>query len=171
MKSRALPGFFFARENPEARNAALQSLPAAEETPMPRTETAQATAISEINVTPLIDVMLCLLIIFMIAMPTLSQSVPLDLPQLTDPPPKDNPEPPMQLRILADGRVFLDQKPISAELLSAELAYQARRDPERVVAIDADQEAQYQVVVSVLADVRDQGITKIAMKNDAGWSR
>lgn len=135
---------------------------------MARTETAQATAISEINVTPLIDVMLCLLIIFMIAMPTLSQSVPLDLPQVPKDPVRTKPEPPMQLRILADGRLFLDQKQISAELLSAELAYQARRDPERVVAIDADQEAQYQVVVSVLADVRDQGITKIAMKNDAG---
>jgi biopolymer transport protein ExbD len=158
-------------QNPQVRAIALQSLPTAEDPPMPRTAPAPATAISEINVTPLVDVMLCLLIIFMIAMPTLSQSVPLDLPQTPEKPIKIDPEPPLQVRILADGRLFLDEKPISAELLSAELAYQARRDPERVVAIDADRDAQYDSVVSVLADVRDQGISKIAMKNDAGRVR
>lgn len=138
---------------------------------MTRTETAPAAAISEINVTPLIDVMLCLLIIFMIAMPTLSQSVPLDLPQPGPDELKASPESPMQVRVLVDGRLLLDQKAISAELLSAELAYQARRNPDRVVAIDADQETHYQLVVSVLADVRDQGITKIAMKNATGRMR
>ncbi len=137
---------------------------------MHRTPQAQATAISEINVTPLIDVMLCLLIIFMIAMPTLSQSVPLDLPQRTPEPQLVNPEPPMQIRILADGRLFLDQQPISADVLAAELAYQAKRDPERVVAINAHQDTQYDKVVAVLTDVRDQGMNRIAMKNETGWN-
>jgi biopolymer transport protein ExbD len=146
-------------------------MPTAEEIVMSHAAPAHANAISEINVTPLIDVMLCLLIIFMIAMPTLSQSVPLDLPQPRPEPPQGNPEPPMQVRILADGRLFLDRQPVSADVLAAELAFQAKRDPERVVAIDAHQDTQYEKVVAVLADVRNQGMTRIAMKNEAGWDR
>ncbi|MDZ4813242.1 MAG: biopolymer transporter ExbD [Pseudomonadota bacterium] len=129
------------------------------------TQNAQANAVSEINVTPLIDVMLCLLIIFMIAAPTLTQIVPLDLPQppLTPPPEPVKPEPPIQVRILADGRLLLDQRPISAPVLSVELAYQAARDKRRILAVDADQDARYEQVLEVLADARDQGITRIAM--------
>jgi biopolymer transport protein ExbD len=161
---------FLCAPHPGSGPAALESLPNAEEKPMHRTPQAHA-AISEINVTPLIDVMLCLLIIFMIAMPTLSQSVPLDLPQPGPEIKRIDPEPPMQVRILADGRLFLDQQPISADVLAAELAYQAKRDPQRVVAIDAHQDTQYDKVVAVLADVRNQGMTRIAMKSETGWVR
>jgi biopolymer transport protein ExbD len=120
-------------------------------------------AISEINVTPLIDVMLCLLIIFMIAMPMLNGRVPLDLPQKGDPPPITSPAPPMQLRILADGRLLLDQHPITAELLAAEMSYQVARDETRVLAIQADRDTEYERVVEVLASAKDQGVTRIAM--------
>lgn len=126
----------------------------------------QANAVSEINVTPLIDVMLCLLIIFMIAVPTLSQVVPLDLPQEGPPLPEPvKPEPPIQVHILADGRLLLDQRPISTQVLSAELAYQVARDKRRVLAIEAHPDARYEQVLGVLADARDQGITRIAMQD------
>jgi biopolymer transport protein ExbD len=171
MEKPGIARLFLCAPHPGFGTAALESLPNAEEKHMHRTPQAQATAISEINVTPLIDVMLCLLIIFMIAMPTLSQSVPLDLPQRGPKPEQVDPEPPMQVRILADGRLFLDQQPISADVLAAELAYQAKRDPQRVVAIDAHQDTHYDKVVAVLADVRNQGMTRIAMKNVAGGDR
>jgi biopolymer transport protein ExbD len=170
MEKPGIARLFLCAPHPGSGTAALESLPNAEEKPMHHAPHEQATAISEINVTPLIDVMLCLLIIFMIAMPTLSQSVPLDLPQRPEKSQPINPEPPMQVRIFADGRLFLDQQPISAEVLAAELAYQAKRDPERVVAIDAHQDTQYDKVVAVLADVRNQGMTRIAMKNESAWS-
>lgn len=130
------------------------------------TQNAQADAVSEINVTPLIDVMLCLLIIFMIAVPTMTHLVPLDLPQHVPPVPEAvKPEPPIQVRILADGRLLLDQKLISAHMLSAELAYQVGRDKRRILAVDAHQDARYEQVLQVLADARDQGITRIAMQD------
>ncbi len=127
-------------------------------------QNTQANAVSEINVTPLIDVMLCLLIIFMIAVPTMTHLVPLDLPQHIPPVPEAvKPEPPIQVHILADGRLLLDQKLISAQVLSAELAYQVARDKRRILAIDAHQDVRYEQVLEVLADARDQGITRIAM--------
>ena len=96
------------------------------------------SAISQINVTPLVDVMLCLLIIFMIAAPTLTRSLPFDLPQKGPIEDTRKPESPMQLRILADGRLLLDGKPIQDDVLAAELSYQAGRDDQRILSIDAD---------------------------------
>lgn len=129
---------------------------------MHRTERVADTAIASINVTPLIDVMLCLLIIFMIAMPTLTGSMPLDLPQ-DGPLTIDKPQDPIRIRILADGRLLLQGRPIAADVLSAELGYQIARDAERIVSIDADRDAQFQQVIDVLADARAQGATRIAM--------
>jgi biopolymer transport protein ExbD len=130
---------------------------------MPCARGQTQAAISEINVTPLIDVMLCLLIIFMLAMPMLNGRVLLDLPQNGDPPPTTSPAPPMQLRILADGRLLLDQHPITAELLAAEMSYQVARDEFRVLAIQVDRDTEYKRVVEVLASAKDQGVTRIAM--------
>lgn len=130
--------------------------------------TEEATAIADINVTPLVDVMLCLLIIFMIAMPTLTGSVPLDMPQVGPTPPVPiEPEPPMLVHIRADGRLFLQGRPIDADVLSAEMRYQLARDPDRVLSIDADRDAQYQQVLDVLAAARDQGVHRISMPGPA----
>lgn len=126
--------------------------------------TAQNQAISEINVTPLVDVMLCLLIIFMIAAPMLSKRLPLALPQPIYPPvTPTEPEPPLRLRILADGRLLLEDRPIQDHVLAAELAWQADRDPLRVLQIDTDRDAAYQRFVDVLASAREQGIEQIAL--------
>jgi biopolymer transport protein ExbD len=132
---------------------------------MPNTQaTAQTQAISEINVTPLVDVMLCLLIIFMIAAPMLSSRLPLALPQPTPPPvTRTEPEPPLRLRILADGHLLLEDQPIRDETLAAELAWQADRDPRRILQIDTDRQAVYQRFVDVLASAREQGISQIAL--------
>ena len=131
---------------------------------MPNQYANSQPVISEINVTPLVDVMLCLLIIFMIAASTLTSRLPLDLPQSTPPVEQlSKPEPPMQLRIMADGRLLLEDRPIADDVLAAELAFQAGRDAQRVLAINADRLAHYQRVVDVLASAQSQGISRIAM--------
>ncbi len=125
----------------------------------------QSTAISEINVTPLIDVMLCLLIIFMIAIPTMTGRVTLDLPP-SGPigPSRTNPEPPTEINVLADGRIMLDHRPASTELIAAEMAFQIARDKHHMVAIAAEQEAHYDQVLAVIASAKAQGVVRIAMK-------
>lgn len=123
---------------------------------------SNSQAISEINVTPLVDVMLCLLIIFMIAAPILSKRLPLNLPQPTPTIPPPPLEPPMLLRILSDGRLLLEDRPIQDQVLAAELAFQAHRDPARVLLIDPDRDAGYQRFVDVLAQAREQGVQRIA---------
>ncbi len=123
---------------------------------------SNSQAISEINVTPLVDVMLCLLIIFMIAAPILSKRLSLNLPQPTPTIPPPPLEPPMLLRILADGRLLLEDRPIQDQVLAAELAFQVHRDPARVLLIDPDRDAGYQRFVDVLAQAREHGVQRIA---------
>ena len=128
---------------------------------------ANTQAISEINVTPLVDVMLCLLIIFMIAAPVLSKRLPLDLPQPSPIIPRPPMEPPLLLRILSDGRLLLEDRPILDQVLAAELAFQLDRDPARVLLIDPDRDASYQRFVDVLAQAREQGVQRIAFAEQA----
>jgi len=123
-----------------------------------------ATALSQINVTPLVDVMLVLLIIFMISAPALTSRLPLDLPQVNPPEfHKKRPEPPMLLKLDADGALFLDGHRISEAVLAAELAFQSARDAERVLAIEVERDARYDRLIDTLASARDNGIKHIAM--------
>jgi biopolymer transport protein ExbD len=117
---------------------------------------------ASINITPLVDVMLVLLIIFMVAAPTLTKAVGFDLPQST--PPRVEPPQRIALAILADGSVTWNgaMQPFSA--LPALMAVEAQRDPRHppVLQIDASGDAAYGVVTRVLADAENAGIEHIA---------
>src|SRR5574338_306718 len=78
---------------------------------------------ADINVTPLVDVMLVLLIIFMITMPLLSHKIQIDLPQPTPPPPVAPPPPPepIRLSVQSNGQLFWNDEPISEDALRAQL--------------------------------------------------
>ena len=118
---------------------------------------------ADINITPLVDVLLVLLIIFMVAAPTLTNAVPLKLPQRTDGMP---PTPPQRihLAINADGAVTWNgiEQPRSA--LQSLMAVEAQRDPAHppVLEIDASGDADYGVVTRVLADANNAELTNIA---------
>ena len=119
---------------------------------------------ADINVTPLVDVMLVLLIIFMVTAPALSYPIQVDLPQRTSnppPPPKDPPEP-IRLRVDAGGTVTWNNSPIPMSVLQSSLEVEAERNPQPTLEIETDPEAQYETLAKVLARAKNSGMVKIA---------
>ena len=117
---------------------------------------------SEINVTPLVDVMLVLLIIFMITAPILAHKVQVDLPQpnpnVVTPP---NPLEPINLKIDQAGGFYWNGTPVDEPGLKAQLAVIAQQTDQPEIQIDADDAVAYQFVARVLADAKSYKLTKI----------
>lgn len=122
----------------------------------------QQGAIAEMNITPLVDVMLVMLVIFMIAAPVFTQAIPMDIPQRSDGPPPPKVEP-TQIRIDASGEVFMNGQPAPLSALGAMFSAEAVRAGQTlpVVEIDASGDADYQVVAKVLALSQNAGLEKI----------
>lgn len=135
---------------------------------MAYTAVQATTAKSEMNVVPLIDVLLVLLIIFMVTVPAVTGAITLDLPQ-AEPPKVQQVEPePMRLAVDRDGQTRLDGRPVDARDLHAALLaavnlaeVEDRLQPMLQVAIDPD--AHYQSMASALAVARDAGMVRIGM--------
>ena len=122
-------------------------------------------ALSEINVTPLVDVMLVLLIIFMVAAPMLTTGVEVDLPKAEAPRMDIDDEQPI-ISVQRDQRIFLFDQEMSLEDLRQRLATDERiRDVDEVF-VQADEEVPYGVVAQVLALVRQAGIGKMGLVTD-----
>ena len=122
-------------------------------------------AMADINVTPLVDVMLVLLIIFMVTMPIQSVPVDVDLPQKTDKPPENPKEPPepISLRIDGSGQVFWNNTPTPVSALQQMMRNEVERDPtnQPELRIDANPDAQYDVMAKVLAAAKNAQMQKI----------
>ena len=123
-------------------------------------------AISEMNITPLVDVMLVMLVIFMIAAPVFSQAIPLKLPQ-TPTSDQKQPPPPIELRIDAAGEVFLGGQPMPISALSSVFSAELERAGSKpvILNIDANGDADYQVIAKVLATAQNAGLGNIRFKN------
>lgn len=122
--------------------------------------------IAEINITPLIDVMLVLLVIFMIAAPILSRPIPLTLPQ---PAPPDRVLPrlaPLELRIDAAGQLFVGDQPMPMSALSSILSAERLRagDAPLILHIEANDQVEYQTVARVLATAKNAGLEHIRIR-------
>ncbi|MFA6164579.1 MAG: biopolymer transporter ExbD [Methylobacter sp.] len=119
-------------------------------------------AMSEINVTPLVDVMLVLVIILLVTAPLVTQSVHVTLPKTTETT-ADVKEQPLQLGIDAQGAITLNKLPL-ADLVALETALKAEllRNHEIGLHLYADQNVVYAKVAEVMAAVQHSGITKIA---------
>lgn len=117
-------------------------------------------AIAHINVTPLVDVLLVLLIIFMITAPILTHKVRIDLPQSMSGSPLPIVEP-VRLAIGADGAMYWNDAPIDEPALRAQLAVVAAQKNPPELDIDAAGGASYQTVARVLAAAKSQGVTRI----------
>lgn len=115
--------------------------------------------IAQINITPLVDVMLVLLVIFMIAAPAVTGTLSVRLPGVDGR--ADAPPPRLQLGIDASGGYALAGRALGAEGLRAELAALARRSPEAVVEIAASRDADYQAVATALSLARASGVENI----------
>jgi biopolymer transport protein ExbD len=123
--------------------------------------------LAEINITPLIDVMLVLLVIFMIAAPVLTKDIPLTLPQPdTRTKPVVMPPPPIELRIDAVGEVTVAGAPVAL----SELASVLRTERERlagqkvILSVEASYDVDYEVVAKVLATAQNAGMSNIRMR-------
>lgn len=122
---------------------------------------SEQTAMSEINVTPLVDVMLVLLIVFIVTAPLLMQAVKVNLPRTAAVSPVKQTRT-IQMAIDARGEVFIDQRPIRFEALEDELKKIAARDSDPKVQLYADESVRYGRVAQVLALLQRAGITELA---------
>ncbi len=120
---------------------------------------------SEINVTPLVDVMLVLLIIFMITAPMMNTGVDLDLPQVTAQNVED-PEGKLVLSIAKNDRVFLGGTQVTWKDLEAKLKTNERVKKESALYIEADTNLPYGVVVTAMAIAKNAGVSKVMMLTD-----
>ena len=119
-------------------------------------------SVAQINITPLVDVMLVLLVIFMIAAPVISQPIRLDLPGRSPPPPIKV-DAPIVLRIDAAGQVYWNGDATALPTLRAMLQAEVARDPQAptTLQIDASDEADYGAVARVLAVARNAEVQRI----------
>lgn len=117
---------------------------------------------SDINVTPLVDVMLVLLIIFMVTAPMLMQGVEVNLPQTTTKNIKTKEEP-LMLTVNKEKEIFIEKHRIKLDNLEIKIQkiFQNRRDKE--ILLRADKEVPYGFVIKVIAKVKQAGIDKLGM--------
>lgn len=125
----------------------------------------QAQPMSEINTTPLVDVMLVLLVIFIITAPLLTHAVKIDLPQATTQPLPEKPEV-VSLAINATGKTYWNDLPLGQGELKQKLQQAADRKPQPELQIRADKETRYQVLATIMADAQNAGMTKLGFLSE-----
>jgi biopolymer transport protein TolR len=121
---------------------------------------------SEINVTPMVDVMLVLLIIFMVAAPLLTVGVPLELPKTRAQPLPTEQEEPLTINLDAEGRVYIQKTEIdSADLVPKLTAIQAERETDKIF-LRADQSLDYGMVMQIMGALSAGGFRNIGLVTD-----
>jgi biopolymer transport protein TolR len=127
-----------------------------------KTNADEDDAVSEINVTPLVDVMLVLVIILLVTAPLLTQSVQVALPKTATTTP-DTQKQPLQLGVDAKGAISLNKETIAdLDALDSRLRNELAQNPEVIIHIWADQAVNYGKVAEVMATVQHAGIAKMA---------
>ena len=121
---------------------------------------AESPPMSEINVTPLVDVMLVLLVIFMLTAPLLTSSVRLELPSAEAPAASAAPQA-LTLSLNAQGALFLNDRPITPEQLRQRLKEAAQANPDTEIQLRADQAQTYGKLVEVMALAQQAGLSRI----------
>ena len=122
------------------------------------------TPMSEINVTPLVDVMLVLLIIFMITAPLMSHKTKVELPQAnyeTRDTENTPPTPPITIAVTEEGRYFFNDEPVTRELLESRLSVEAQKVPQPSVNIRGDKTVRYRFINDVVNIAQAQGMRQV----------
>ena len=116
---------------------------------------------ADINVTPLVDVMLVLLIIFMITAPLMSHKVKVELPKATLTEDKDLVIQPITLTIKSNGSLYWNDEPVSRDIFEANLGRDAQHVPQPQVNVRADATTKYSIIADAVTEVRTHGFRKV----------
>ncbi len=120
---------------------------------------------AEINMIPLVDVMLVLLIIFMITAPLLAHKIKIDLPQASTVLLEEKPDT-IVIQLMADGRMFMNDVPIDRTGMLERLSVEAQRKPQPELHMHVDRTLQFQALASVMADAQNAGMVKVGIATD-----
>jgi len=118
---------------------------------------------SDINVTPLVDVCLVLLIIFMVVTPMLQKGVPVNLPVTEDPEKTPDTDKQLQISVKADGTVYLGSLPVIKQQMQSELEKIHERTPDREIAVKGDKLVKYGAVLDALKACREVGFNNVGL--------
>jgi len=118
--------------------------------------------VADINVTPLVDVMLVLLIIFMVTAPMMTQGLDVDLPEITSKSLRQK-EDPIVVTVDKTGKISLDQTQVTQKVLFQQLTAYGKQEKDNPIFLKADKDVPYGVVVSIMADVKRAGFDKLGM--------
>jgi biopolymer transport protein TolR len=121
---------------------------------------------SEINVTPFVDVMLVLLIVFMVAAPLLTVGVPVDLPETQAKPMQGDTEP-LTVTVQSDGKIFLQETEVDVETLVPKLQAIAKNGYDERIFVRGDKKVDYGNVMTVMGALNAAGFRKIGLVNNA----
>ena len=119
--------------------------------------------LSEINITPMVDVMLVLLVVFIITAPLLTNSIKVNLPKTDSTPIVTEPKPPLVLSIDASGQLFLEKTPVLLADLSATLSQRKAADPNLILQLNADEAVNYGVVAKTMVLIEKAGIDRLSV--------
>jgi biopolymer transport protein ExbD len=120
---------------------------------------------AEINMIPLVDVMLVLLIIFMITAPLLAHKIKIDLPQASTVLLEEKPDT-IVISLMADGQMFLNDAPIDRTAMLERLSAEAQRKPQPELHMHVDRTLQFQALATVMADAQNAGMVKVGIATD-----
>ena len=116
----------------------------------------------EINVTPLVDVMLVLLVVFIVTAPLLTNAIHVNLPKTEETAPPEEKEA-VYLSIDAQGKIFIDKQEIAIDTIENELKSRKEADPELALNLNADDGVQYGTVAKVMSSIERAGVTKLSV--------
>jgi biopolymer transport protein TolR len=122
-----------------------------------------AALTSDINVTPLVDVCLVLLIIFMVVTPMLQKGVPVNLPVTEDPEKTPDTDKQLQISVKADGSIYLGSMVVRKEQMQGELEKIHERTPDREIAVKGDKLVKYGSVLDALKACREVGFNNVGL--------
>lgn len=121
---------------------------------------------SEINVTPFVDVMLVLLVVFMITAPLLTAGVPVDLPRSDAKAIVEQDNKPLEITITKDGEIFIGETNVKRDRLINMLTAMTHNDPERRIFVRGDQSLAYGKIMDVLGALNKAGFRKVALVSE-----
>lgn len=116
----------------------------------------------EINVTPLVDVMLVLLVVFIVTAPLLTNAVHVNLPKTAETAPPEE-KTATYLSIDGQGKVFIDKQEFAVDAVEAELKNRLQTDPELALNLNADDAVQYGTVAKVMSQIERSGVSKLSV--------